>query len=92
MDRTWNRMRYYGDFTFLYIPYLAVEVEMMMKNLILFLKHEYRDEVLHYFTEEAKCNATEDEWNSKTKRVTCETDSYLEKAFEDDTGLDKAKL
>jgi len=53
-------MRYRGDFTFLYMLYLTEKAELIMKNLILFLKHKYSNKVLHYFTEKAKLDAIED--------------------------------
>ena len=63
----------------------------MMKNLIPFLKHKYSDEVLRYFTEEAKLDTIEDEQDSELKQVTCKSDRYLEEEFKDEIGLDEAK-
>ena len=72
------------------MPHLSKEAELIMKNLIPFLKHKYRAEVLHYFTEEVKMDATEDEWDLESKWVTCKTDGYLEEEFENKIKLDEA--
>ena len=47
-------MCYRGEFTYLYLLYLAEEVELMMKNLITYLKHQHGEEVLLYFIDMAK--------------------------------------
>ena len=52
--RIWNRMRYCREFACLFLLYLADEVELMIYNLIPYLQHKHRDEVLLYFIEEAK--------------------------------------
>ena len=60
MDRTWDRMQYRGEYNFLFISQLVEEVELIMYNLILFLHHKYRDEVLQYFTNKVLKAAKED--------------------------------
>ena len=54
VDRIWRRMRYRGEFTFLFMPHLVEEAKIMMHNLIPCLRHYYREEILLYFTKEAK--------------------------------------
>ena len=60
VDRTCNRMRYRGDFTFLYLPHLAQEAELMMKNLLVYLHYQWGDDILLYFTDTAKEEAQGD--------------------------------
>ena len=57
IDCTWNRMRYRGDFTVLYMPYLIEEVEIMLSNLIPYFHFKYSNEILLYFIESAKKEA-----------------------------------
>ena len=52
VDRIWERMRYRGEYTFLFILYLAEEAKIMMYNLILYMCYKYRNEVLRFFIEE----------------------------------------
>ena len=80
-------MRYRENFTFLFIPQLVQEAEIMMNNLIPFLKHKYGEEVLLYFTEEVKQEALEDRWDDINKRIICAIDECLEEDLEDDIGL-----
>ena len=53
VDRTWNRIRYKGEYTFLFMLQLVKEAALIICSLILYLYHKYRDEVLRYFTNEA---------------------------------------
>ena len=85
-------MRYRGDFIFLYMYHLTKEAELIIKNLILFLKYKYGNEVLYYFTEKAKLDTTKDEWGSELKYINYKSDRYLEEEFKDEIGLDEAKL
>ena len=87
VDRTWNKMHYRGEFTFLFMLQLAQEAEIMMNNLIPYLKHQNGEKVLRYVIEEAKQEAEKDGWNKENKRVICATDEFLEKELEDNIGL-----
>ena len=58
-----------------------------MNNLIPYLYHQYRDEILLYFTEEAKQEVLEDRWDDVNKRVIYAMDEILEENIEDDIGL-----
>lgn len=51
IDRTWNRMICRREFVRLFIPHLAEEEELMIHNLIPYLRHKYGDDMLLYFEE-----------------------------------------
>ena len=53
-------MRYRGDFTVLYMHHVATEAELILNNLLPYLKYEYRDEALEYFTNTMKKEAKEE--------------------------------
>jgi len=67
--RTWNKMRYWGEFTYLYMPYLSEEAELMMKNLYTFLKHKYGEEIDLYFMDMAKQEVEGDKWDSNNNKI-----------------------
>jgi hypothetical protein len=83
IDRTWSHMSYWRDFIYIYMPHLADEAEIMMQNLLTFLRHKYGDDILLYFTKEAKEEAQGDKWNSKNNRVLCATDKFIEEDIDD---------
>ena len=91
VDRTWNRMRYRGEFTFLYMPHLADEAELMMKNLLTYLQHQHGDQIYNYFTTEARGDLEGDKWDAKTNQIVCSTDEYMEEDDQDDIGLEGAQ-
>ena len=80
-------MHYRGEFTFLFMLQLAQEAEIMMNNLIPYLKHQNGEKILRYVIEEAKQEAEKDGQNKENKRVICATDEFLEKELEDNIGL-----
>ena len=43
VDHTWNRIPYRGEFTFLFMPQLVEEVEIMMHHLIPCMVHSFRE-------------------------------------------------
>ena len=85
-------MRYRGKFIVLYMPHVVTEVELILNNLIPYLKHEYGEEVLEYFTKAAKKEASEDYWDKKNNRVVCATDMYLEEEGDNDLGIEEVRV
>ena len=65
------------------MSYLANEVELIMHDLILYLRHKHRDDILLYFTKEAKVEVKEDSWDKLTNRVVHTIDISLEEELED---------
>ena len=70
------------------MSYIASEAEIMLNNLIPYLQYQYSEEVLQYFTKEAKWNAKDDSWDKETKRMVCLTDKYIEEEEEEELGLE----
>ena len=62
-------MWYRRDFTVLYMLYMAEKVELILNNLLSYLKYKYRDEVLEYFTNAAKKKVREDTWDNKINKL-----------------------
>ena len=50
IDKTWKKMLQKGDFTYLVIPCIENEAELIVSNLLLFMRHEHGDKILSYFT------------------------------------------
>ena len=50
----------------------------MIRNLLLYLRYQYGEEVLLYFSKEAKAEAQDNGWDEIQKRVVCVTDTFLE--------------
>ena len=69
------------------MPYLADEAELMIHNLILYLRYKHDNKVLLYFTKEAKQEVKEDGWNETSNRVIFVMDAFLEEEIEDNIGL-----
>ena len=84
-------MRYRGDFTVLYIPHVATKAELMLNNLIPYLKHEYGDNVLEFFIEAVKKEASKDNWDEKNNRIVCAIDMYLEEG-DDNLGMEEVRV
>ena len=42
------------------MPHLAEEAELMMQNLLTYLRHIHKDDILLYFTEEANKDVKDD--------------------------------
>lgn len=78
VDETWSRFLYKGDFTYLVMLYIEKEANLMMSNLLPYLPHVYGDDVLPYFTSEAKETSIEDKWDPVTQRVICMVDTNAE--------------
>ena len=76
----------------LYMPYIVEEAELMINNLLLYLKYKYRYRVLEYFTDIAKKEAREDRQNEENKQVIYATDLYIEEEVEDMLGFKEVKL
>ena len=92
VDETWSKILYKGDFTYLVMPHIEEEADLMMSNLLPYLRHIYGDEVLPYFTAEAKEVSMEDKWDPVNKRVICMVDTNAEIDDEDDVlGFEEAR-
>ena len=74
------------------MPHVASELELMLNNLLPYLQHEYGDEVLILFTEEAKKEAKDNQWGKEHNHVVCATDMYTEEEEEDDLDLEQARI
>ena len=85
-------MRYRGDYIVLYMLYIATEAELMLNNLLLYLKHEYSDKILEYFTEVVKKESKDDQWDKENNRVVYAMDMILEEEGEDKLGLEEARV
>ena len=57
--------------------HLADEAELMMQNLLIFLRHKYGDNILLYFLEEAKEEVSGDKWDSGHNRIVYATDEFI---------------
>ena len=84
VDETWKKMTYKGDFTYLVMPHIEEEAELMMSNLLPFMRYKYGDDVLEYFTASAKELSMDDKWDPVTQRVICMVDINAEMEEEDD--------
>ena len=84
VDETWKKMTYKGNFTYLVMPHIEEEAELMMSNLLPFMRYTYGDEVLEYFTASAKELSMDDKWDPVTQRVICMVDINAEMEEEDD--------
>ena len=84
VDETWEKIRWKGDYTYLVMPQLEEEADLMMNNLLPYLRHEYGDEVMDYFTSDAKEIAKDDKWDPISQRVICAVDRNAEMDDEDD--------
>ena len=92
IDETWGKVLYKGDFTYLVMPHIEEEAYLMMSNLLPFLRYEYGENVLLYFTFTAKELAMEDVWDPVQKRVICTVDTNAEMEDDDDElGFDEAR-
>ena len=91
VDQMWNHIRYRGEFTFLYLLYLVQETELIMKNLLTYLRHKYREEILLYFTDTAKEEVQGDKWDSKNNQIIYVTSKFIEKEDLDDIRLLEAQ-
>ena len=67
VDETWKKLLWKGDFTYLTMPHIQEEAELMMSNLMPYLQNKHGDDILVYFTEEAKQMAMEDRWDPDTQ-------------------------
>ena len=91
VDETWKKMSYKGDFTYLVMPHIEEEAELMMSNLLPFMRYEYGEDILDYFTSSAKELCMDDKWDPVTKRVICTVDINAEMDDEeDDLGFEEA--
>ena len=92
VDETWEKIRIRGDYTYLVMPHIEEEAALMMNNLLPFLRHEYGDGVLQYFTSTAQKLAKDDLWDPVQKRIICAVDTNAEMDDEEDPlGFDEAK-
>ena len=82
VDETWDKILWKGDYTYLVMPQIEEEAKLMMNNLLPYLRHEYGDGVLAYFTSEIKELSKDDKWDPVQKRVICAVDTNAE--MEDD--------
>ena len=64
----------------------------MLNNLILYMKHTFRNNVLEYFIDTAKIEAKDDIQNDDNKRIICITDLYIEEEEEDTLEIEEAKV
>ena len=92
VDETWSKIQWKGDYTYLTMPHIEEEAEIMMSNLLPFLRHKYGDGVLKYFTSAAIEESKDDRWDPVQKRVICTVDTNAELDDDDDTlGFAEAK-
>ena len=92
VDETWSKILYKGDFTYLVMPHIEEEADLMMSNLLPYLRHIYGDDILPYFTAEAKEVSMEDKWDPVNKRVICMVDTNAEIEDDEDVlGFDEAR-
>ena len=92
VDETWQKVLYKGDYTYLVMPHLEEEAELMMHNLLPYMRHVYGDDVLPYFTSTVKEIAKDDRWDPIENRVICAIDTNAELEDEDDSlGFTEAK-
>ena len=85
-------MHYRGKFTFLYIPHLAEEAELMLKNLLTYLHYLHSDIIYEYFMEEARVKVIGDKWDDENKRIIYDTDEFMKEDDGEDIGLERARL
>ena len=78
IDRTWNRMHYYEEFTCIFLFHLANKAELIIHNLLPYLCYYHSDKVLLYFTKKVKEEALEDGWDESQNRVIFATNVFLE--------------
>ena len=92
VDETWQKLQWKGDYTYLVMPHIKEEAEIMMSNLLLFLRHQYGDGVLKYFTSIAIEQSKDNRWDPVQKRVICAVDTNAELEDTDDTlGFEEAR-
>ena len=60
--------------------------------LILFLKYKYGKDVIYYFSDETIEDVKEENWNTKTQRVICTTNSFTEEDIVDNISLEEAQV
>ena len=74
------------------MPHIEEEADLMMSNLLPYLRHFYGEEVLQYFTAAAKEVSMEDKWDPVNKRVICTVDTNAEIDDEEDVlGFEEAR-
>lgn len=78
VDPTWKQFKHRGKFTYLCMPNLAKEAQLMMGNLMGYLRFKYGDGVKKYFTQETKIECDADIWDEEKKCVICNTDVNME--------------
>ena len=92
VDETWKKIQWKGDYTYLTMPHIEEEAELMMTNLLPFLRYKYGDGVLKYFTSMAVEESKDDRWDPVQKRVICSVDTNAELDDADDIlGFAEAK-
>ena len=69
---------------FQYMPHIAQEANMMMHNLIPYLRHTIGDDILPYFRSEAVKAAENFTWDEENHRVICPTDANMDQDEDDD--------
>ena len=91
MNKTWRKMVYKEEFTYLVMPHIEEEAYLLMNNLMTFPRYEYSEDVLKYFTSTAKSLSIDDVWDPDQKRVICTVDTNAEMEEEEEKlGFDKA--
>ena len=63
----------------------------MMKNLLIYLRHKYSDDILLYFTKEAKEEVKDNKQDDTNKRIIYTTDKFIEEEEIDEIGLSRAQ-
>ena len=74
------------------MPYLVEEVEIMLKNLVLYFNHKHGEEALLYFTNLAKKEAQEDNWDKENQWIVCSTNLYIKEEEENEVGFEEAQV
>ena len=91
MNKTWRKMVYKEEFTYLVMPHIEEEAYLLMNNLMTFPRYEYSEDVLKYFTSTAKSLSINEFWDPDQKWVVCTIDTNTGmKEEEDELGFDKA--
>ena len=74
----------------MHVPYLAEEIELILKNLLIYLHHIHRDIIYEYFIEETRAEVIRDKYDEKNNRIICNMDKFIEEDDREDIGLEGA--
>ena len=63
-----------------------------MKNLLTYLQHKHKNDILLYFMDIAKEEVQGDKWNEDNNWIIYATDKFMEEGKLDDIGLSGAQI